>query len=402
MANEIELPEVVVEPPDVPRIELEPRRILRPWPRPELEPKLEETATLIVAGRRFEDWETVWVQDILKVVPSQFRFTAAERDPIPNWWELLQFKPGDLCEVYLGGELALTGVILIRQVAADGKQHGVVLQGVAGTWAPARSSILHKTGAFEGSFLSIASQVLALVNGKFKVQGTIDPTPYKPPAHNEPGETAYSFLERIGRDRKVLIGGNAHGDFVFIGQHAPTVQDRLIEGVNILKMQVVISDTESYSKYVTRGQTARSDEGSPKDAAEQEATTGGVLKQYSSLLTVMEHPVWTPKEVALRNDTEAMLHDGQRIEATITVQGWFTSHGNLWQTGKNVMVQSRMAMLNMELIVESVTFAQDSRAGSTTTLVLKQPWALNGEVSYSKGPEAPPPEKSKPILPGQE
>jgi prophage tail gpP-like protein len=104
-------------------------------------------------------------------------------------------------------------------------------------------------------------------------------------------------------------------------------------------------------------------------------------------------------EIALRNDTETMLHEGQRIEATITVQGWFTSAGNLWQAGKKVMVQSRMAMLNMELIVQSVTFTQDSRSGSTTTLTCLQPWALNGEVSYSKGPEAPPPEKSKPTPP---
>jgi prophage tail gpP-like protein len=379
----------------VPEIAVETRSVIRPWPRPDLGPKREETATLIVAGLRFEDWESVWVQLQLSDAYSQFRFTAAERDPLPDWWERLQFKPQDPCQIYLGGLLAFTGVIILRQVAYAGKQHGVVLQGVSDTWFAARASILDKDSQFKGGFLDVAKQVLAPTGVGFEVLGEIDSTPFKPPVKNQPGEPIFSFLERIGRDRKVIVAATREGKFLFIGEHGPRVIDRLIEGVNILKMQCVISVVLGRSLYATRGQKPRSDEGSPTDAAHQEATAPGTMKRYSPLLTIMEHPVWTPHEVALRNDTEVMWNEGTIIEATITVQGWFTSAGALWQAGADVMVQSPMAMLNMVLSIQTVTFTQDSGSGSLSTLVCVAPWRLNGSRSYAvQNPQSPEASKS--------
>jgi prophage tail gpP-like protein len=386
---------------DLPEISVESRRIMRPWPRPQLEPKREETATLIVAGRRFEDWESVWLQHKLFDAYAQFRFTAAERDDLPPAWQRLQFKPRDSCQIYLGGQLALTGLILIRQTAYAGKQHGVTLQGVTDTWAAGRASIIDKKGQFEGGFEQVAKKVLAPTGVGMKINGKIDGTPFQPPAKNEPGEKIFSFLDRLARDRKVLVTSDAVGNFVFIGEKGPIVQETLLEGFNILKMQCVISVLHSYSNFETRGQRPsgkESDEGSPRDRAEQSATAGGGLNRYSPLLTIMEHPVWTPKEVALRNDTEVMWNEGQEIEATITVQGWFTSKGELWRAGQEVMVISPMAMLNEVLSIETVTFTQDSNGGSLTTLVCKNPLALN-TVGTNFGVGARPFPQSKPIDP---
>jgi prophage tail gpP-like protein len=343
---------------------------------------------LIVGGFRFEDWESVWLQHKLLDGYAQFRFTAAERDPIPDWWERLQFKPQDECAIYLGGLLALTGMILIRQTAYAHNQHGVTLQGVTDTWAAARSSIIDKESQFEGGFVDVARKVLAPTGVGMEVLGKIDGTPFKPPAKNEPGETIFSFLDKLARDRKVIITSDRYGNFVFIGEKEAANQDTLIEGFNILKMQCVISVVKAYSDFTTRANRPSgkdSDEGTPKDRAEQEAKAGGTLKRYSPLLTIMEHPVWTPHEVALRNATEVMWNSGQQIEATITVQGWFTSAGRLWEAGREVMVKSPMAMLNEALTIETVTFTQDSASGSLTTLVCKNPKALNTTSDFGTG-----------------
>jgi hypothetical protein len=79
------LPSEITNALDLPEIQVESRRVMRPWPRADQEPKREETATLIVAGRKFEDWGTVWLQHNLTDSYAQFRFTCAERDPIPQW-----------------------------------------------------------------------------------------------------------------------------------------------------------------------------------------------------------------------------------------------------------------------------------------------------------------------------
>src|SRR5262249_26037596 len=70
-----------------------------------------------------------YVQHRLHDPYNYFRFTAAERDPIPELWSRLQFIPGDEVEILLGGQKAITGIILVRQTAYDSNSHGVSLQG---------------------------------------------------------------------------------------------------------------------------------------------------------------------------------------------------------------------------------------------------------------------------------
>lgn len=43
--------------------------------------KPNEIATLVVGGRYYSDWETVWVSHHWPDPMTYFRFTAAERDP---------------------------------------------------------------------------------------------------------------------------------------------------------------------------------------------------------------------------------------------------------------------------------------------------------------------------------
>ena len=51
------------------------------------------------------------------------------------------------------------------------------------------------------------------------VIGTIDPTKFKPPAHNEIGELVFQFLEKLGRERKVVLGGDYAGNLLLVGDH---------------------------------------------------------------------------------------------------------------------------------------------------------------------------------------
>src|SRR4051794_11248002 len=122
--------------------------------------KPQETATIVVERRRFDDWDTVFVQHRYNDAYPIFRFTATERDVIPTLWQRLQFKPQDSCAIYLGGKLAIAGVITVRQTAYDANSHGVMLQGCGLTWYAARGSIMDKTGSWDNrSFEEVARAV---------------------------------------------------------------------------------------------------------------------------------------------------------------------------------------------------------------------------------------------------
>ena len=297
--------------------------------------------------------------------------------------------------IKLGGKVVLTGVIITRQVAFDDKSHGVMLEGVGITWYASRASIIDDTGNFDGlNFVQVAEKILAPTGIGMKIVGAIDPTPFKK-LQAPKGETIFNFLDKLARDRKVILAQDEKGRFVFIGDHAAGIVGDLIEGVNIKSMQCVISDNDLYSEYYTDAQTAGGDDKYGKDAGEQRATAPGTAKRYSPLMTVIEHPVWTDQEVKTRNRAETMWREGTKVEATVVVYGWFDRNHGLWGIYQNVYVRSPMAMLDMNMSIKAVTFTQDSKAGSRTTLQVVAPWRLNDMTEFGTGNQLPPPADSK-------
>jgi prophage tail gpP-like protein len=352
-----------------------------------------EKATLIVGGGEFEDWEEVWAQITWGDAFSQFKFVCAEREGSNGTAQ--RFKPGDQGTVLLAGQLAVTGEILTRQVAYDANNHKVMLHGVSDTWAPATSSIVHETSSFDGrNFEQIADEVLKPTGVKYKTEGNLDKTKWKR-MHCAPGEPIFNFLERIARDRKILVTCTKKGEFLFVGEgRKGKQQGELIEGRNILKMQCVISNSFQRSKLIARNQTPADNTQNMRPACEQKAEAPGRLKKYRPIIIPMEQPVWNEKECQQRVNTESMWTAAQEIKATVTVQGWQpggpSGGGDLWEAGSDVMLTAPMALLHQTMSIESVTFTQDNRRGSLTTLLLVAPWGLNGTSKLQVGGSSPP------------
>lgn len=341
--------------------------------------KDEEIATLVVNGLVYEDWETVWFQYTLGDPWAQFKFTATEDDP---WLEdsvLLRFKPGDECELYLGGWPVMRGVIMVRQVAYDKNNHTIVLQGVSLSYYAAKASIVDDKSEYEGTFLEIADKVLAPTCSGYKVWGEISQLPFKPADRPGRGEPIFDYLERLGRERKVVVTSDPYGDFLFIGEHVGVIVGDIVEGENILKCQAIMADLKARSDFIREGQKTANDQSNMGDAAQQRASVPGTAKCYNPLLTPMEHPVWTKAEVELAADNDLMVNEGQtKVEVTVTLQGWFNPRTGLrWDVGQDVNFISPMTGIDWNpLKVRTITFTQDKN-GSLSTLVLVAPWGLN-------------------------
>ena len=347
----------------------------------------EETATILVNGMKFSDWETVMVHINWGEATPIFKFTTADRVEVPMDWRLLQFKPGDQCGIYLGGELAIKGVIVTRQVAYDANNHGVQLTGKGLSWWASRASIIpqgdESVGNYDDkSFEQVAREVLAPTGVELKVVGVLDPTPFVR-LQSEPGETIWAFLERIARPRGIVLGSNRDGNLVAIGPHSFTPTADLVEGVNIKKAQVTITNEDTYSKYVVLAQTAASDAQNGAQASEQKGEVGGSAVRYSPKLTTAEQPVWGQAEVQARAAAEAIWSEGTVIQATITVQGWMRPSDNqLWQAGDDISISSHMAMLNQVMKIQSLTHTQSRQAGTETVLDLVLPKLFRDLSAY--------------------
>jgi len=339
-----------------------------------------EIAVLIVNALRFEEWESVWVQHRWQDDSALFKFTCAEREPTPDNWTALQFKPGDECEILLGGQIAMKdGVITLRQVAYDANNHGVLLFGHSRTWFPSTSSVESETGSYDNkNFEQIAREVLKGHQVGIKVIGKLDPTPFKW-VQVQTGEKIWDFLERYARPIGAIMGSDHLGNFLLIGEHQPEkVTPDLIEGVNILHCQCTISNEEVYRRYDARNQQPGGDDENGAAAYQQEGSALGRLPQYRVKIVPAEMPM-TIDQLVKRARYEAMWSEQDQITATITVQGWLRGGLNqLWRIGQMVRVKSPMAMLDMDLVINVATFTQDTRSGTLTTLELIAPWMQRG------------------------
>jgi prophage tail gpP-like protein len=362
-----------------------------------------EVAQLAVENEQFEDWESVWVQHRWSDGWPLFRFTAAEYSPVPDKWGALQFKPGDSCQILLGGQLAITGIILTRQTAYDATSHQVELSGAGRTWAAGTSSIDQKDG--KGNFDNMTVQTaVSKAYGAFGVNvipiGTLDQTPFDK-LQSQPGELVFDFSDKIARTRGATLGSDHLGNMLLIGEHSYTPVQELIEGENIKKMQCIISNEMMASIYSALGQAPNAEELTAKMAAEMEAqvTSGSYKGYYKFIQTVAEQSVKIINELKSRAYYEARFRDGTQIRANVTVQGWLRDGVNLWRAGDDVSVYAPMAMLLFVMKIQTVTFQQDDQSGTTTVLELVMPWMLadkpfTGVGNPADAPQAPDPAKA--------
>jgi prophage tail gpP-like protein len=76
-----------------------------------------EVCEITVDGLVFRDWESVTVH-LAELEPyNWYKFQSTEGMPLAKNWATLRIRPGMRCSVKLGGELAITGNVIKRQVA---------------------------------------------------------------------------------------------------------------------------------------------------------------------------------------------------------------------------------------------------------------------------------------------
>jgi prophage tail gpP-like protein len=341
----------------------------------------DQIATLNVAGIKFEDWESVWIQKGWMQPYHLFRFTAAERDPafrVPGVPSIskMQFRPGNGCTILLAGQLAITGIIETREANYDANQHIVTLSGHSLTKPASKSSVDTKTGSFDGKNIhQIAQECVAPFGIGIRLVGNVDLTPFKK-MQNEKGELIWDFLERLARVRKMFMGCDSKGNFLLIGTNPSAGKgDELIEGYNIKSCNCIITHLYNTANVDVAGHGPASDDHSGTAASEIEghATTDVPNVPYTKLIIPLEQATMDPNDAQKRADFEKLIRDGMTIQCTIVVNGWLRpGTGALWEEGQPVHIYSPMAMLNRSLYIQTVTFTQDNRSGSLTTLYLTE------------------------------
>ena len=338
-------------------------------------------ATISAGGKLYTTWKSVMVRRDYGNYVSVFQFTAAEPGPYGQGWDALRLKPGDPCEILLGGTRVIKGYVTTRVAAYDAQTHDLVVAGKSLTCDIHDSSIVVQPGNYNGSTFEQAGRgVMAPhpVSLVIKNPPDIASKPFKYLAVQY-GETVGEFLERTANLRSLILCDDFDGNLTASqGNQSAAVVAELQEGRNIKRAVGKLDDQSLWSRYSSVSQMPGDDQNRPPRDNSATITTNSTRPNRTKLW-ISEH-IGDPGDMQARANLEAARGTWKTVECSVTVAGWKRPDGQLWDVTDNVSVYSPMLFPNntglMTLGVQSVTYAQDSENGTTTTLDLVLPQLL--------------------------
>lgn len=372
-------------------------------------------ATVKANGHNYTAFEAITVSRSISNGISFFQLTCSEGGPLGGSNDARRIVPGTPVQIYLGGQLALTGAVTTRSASFDANGHAVIIGGRSLTANSVDSAMPVQPGNYDGNTAEQAARA-ALQPGGVNLKVVNPPSSWSKPfpylAVN-PGEHVSEFIERVCKMRGAFIWDDEQGNLV-VGQSdssAATVAD-LQEGRNILRATIKLDDQSIYSAISFYGaQPAVGDSYSTRNA---QGTASNPQAGNSKIrVEHAEHP-GDSDDMTTRANIEAARSGWDQVEASITVAGWLRPDGSLWKPTDSISVYSPMGFPNgtgkMNLGVQSVTYSQtkdDEGEGTTTTLTLVRKEFLFGtplsnvqsDGSGSYGPAGSTPSQAQPAPP---
>jgi len=363
---------------------------------------------LLIDGAEYSGWKTLSVKRSLEQAAAEWEATVSERWLFQN--QAWQVFPGSKCEIFMEGQLVLTGYVDAYKPKYNATTHDVVVSGRSKTCDFVDSSVLFET---DGQFKNMTPGALARTLAKpfgIEVISEYDGEPI-PDAQVQQGETCFALVERLSRLQSLLITDDAYGRLVLARASNEQSQTVLVHGRNILTAAAEHDDSERFSEYLVKaqrpanrsyddfGQTGDvrfAEEGDvvitgPLFAAERKK--GGKRKSAPKTLTQITASVtdegvkrYRPHvivaesqsddaEALKRADWECRRRIARAKEATIGVQGWTQDSGELWRQNLNIYVYAPWLGLDQPLLIKDVQFTYGSN-GSLTELTLCLPDSL--------------------------
>ena len=345
-----------------------------------------EICTLKVRGQNYTNWTSVRVEQRTTEAFPRFQFECTEESPMPLKPWMLAFVPGDVVQVFIGGSQVVFGYIQERHVGYDATNHGVRLIGVGDTADLVQSMVpVEKLGSHDNkSWAQLFYALTAHLGTKLKTRN-IDNTPFED-IQVQPGETIMNVLERYARPRNIVIGSNANGGTLALGEHEAIATGKLQESVDILRANAVVRDNMVYKKYAAVGQNKGSDKAWGAGQNQQIARLTGTSTRPRESVVAMEIAD-KMHGVQRRVKMEHVFCEGSYIEAQITVQGFYKDSNQsdeIWRAGEYYSVYSPSLILHGEVLgCQSCVYEQNAQ-GSTTTLTMVKPEHMNG-VGLAQG-----------------
>lgn len=341
---------------------------------------IDDAVTLFVNKEIYEGWEDVQITRELNSVASDFQLQLTDKWRVDQ--EPWRIQSGDTIHIHAGKKSILTGYIDKIDLSVSSNERKVVASGRSKTCDLVDCGVEGPNEYLGLNLKEIANKVVS----PFKIQIRFKASPGAAfeKVTVQQGESVFALLDRLCRQRKVLMYPSYDGFLVFDKNANKESVSELVQGVNVKDGSATYDNSNRFSRYVVKGQN-HSFLGEPEQASEVEgvATDEGITR-YRPYVLVPETTA-DDSTTADRAAYEANIRAANSVEAQVQVQGWFQEDGSFWEINEIVPCDFGFLGIREKMLVRKVVFTKNN-GGTYTTLTLthSDAYAFNRKVVKHK------------------
>ena len=332
--------------------------------------------TLAINNELYQRWTEVRIVRGLRQVAAGFQIsTPGEIDP-----PILPFAP---CVLADDGETIVTGYVDEVRIEIGARETRTRIRGRSKTGQLVDCTPEFQVTQFSNSdFASIARAVAkpfginVVIGAGVNVGGTFADATF------EWSETAFRFLERLARQRGVMLTDDPQGDLVIatLGTTPAPAALSTGPGGNVFSANGILSGQRRFSQYTVRSQAGMFQTGGPVQPANQGQSNDAGVPLYRPKAIIAESALLTA-DAQKRADWEASHRLGSAVLAVLSTPEWRAGPGagQLWQTNQVAKCTVRRLGLAGTLLVGAVEFREDDAQGRRTELTVALPAAFSPE-----------------------
>ena len=331
-----------------------------------------EVLTVAVGGMRYTSFRSASINAAFNKACRAFQLELAAELGASETNAV--FAEGASVQIFANSDLLLTGYVDCREPEFDAHDAVISVSGRSSSGDLVDGAAEHKTGSFKNKD---PKQIGDEISRNYSETGfetdqkleTVDQYQLTP------GESVFRCVEKLCRQQGMTLFGTAEGKIKITKAGSDRHAGGLIEGQNILKGRATHNGANRHSKYTVRGQ--RPFDHGIENLEIESSVRDSFVRRHRPFIGI-EDADTTKARAKKRAQNRRDRAAGDALKATIDTQGFRDEGGQLWTPGKLVWTESPFLDIAQDMLIESVTYRQDSK-GSIATLQLTDPRSYGGK-----------------------
>lgn len=319
---------------------------------------------LVVGGRKFGGWLDVRVTRGLERAAGDFDIRASQRWPgLEAHFEIPEGAP---CEIWIGGDKVLTGFVDVIETDRDGNNASISISGRSRTADLVDCSPDYELPELAGLDLAAVARKVATPFG-IEVDARETGPVFAVSSANH-GETAWKVIERLARQRQILVTDDAEGRLVLTRLAEARASDQLRHPSDgLVKIATRRDSSKRFSEYRVKAQAGGRWSGSaggagvPESLAHVEGTfrDEGVTRYRPK--TILSEGAAKKGGALERAEWEARRNVGKALRVAATRVGWRQRDGLLWTPNTLVYCEVPSSKVRGDLALAEVTYRKSAQ-----------------------------------------